>query len=316
MATTIASRLRLKQLRFLVKVAETGSISKAAEALAIAQPALSRTIKTLENTLQVKLLNRGPRGIKLTAFGESLVSYGKIIESNLRFAVEEIDDLKGLTVGSVKVGVGPSEGFLVMPVAIDLFLQRRLNGSVSLIEGDFDQLSGKLLSGEIDIMFGPTQVAGTNAGLKTELLGSFNRFLAVRAEHPLAKQKRVTFQDISEADWILPPAGSGARTILDNIFINRGLLPPKGPIELTASAAKVALMLRRDLVTTLVNPQGEQELQDGSICALPVDETEFVLPMQLTTREFGELSPACKEMITQIKIATGLTGNSISKKIE
>lgn len=297
------SDLQLKQLRQLVKVAEKGSIRQAAEALSIAQPALSRNIRAIEDNLQVKLMDRGPRGVALTSFGEALVSYARIIEANLRFAADEIDDLKGTKGGSVKIGTGPFEGFMVMHIAIDRFLRRRENAEVSLIEGDFDDLSPKLLSGDIDFMFGPTHFGDPTPGLNSEVLAEFHPILVVRAEHPLLRQNRVAFRELSEAEWILPPKEVRARSRLNNIFFRRGLVPPKGPIEMTPGQATIALLQRHDFVTLLSRQQVARELEEGTLKALPVDEAEFALPMQLTMREFGDLSPACKDMIAEIRAA-------------
>ena len=69
-------------------VAEKGSIRQAAEALSIAQPALSRSIRSIEENLQVKLMNRGPRGVELTEYGKTLISYGKIIEANFEIRIQ------------------------------------------------------------------------------------------------------------------------------------------------------------------------------------------------------------------------------------
>jgi len=293
--------LQLKQLRQLITVAEKGSIRQAADALSIAQPALSRSIRSIEESLQVKLMNRGPRGIELTEYGKTLVNYGKIIEANLRFASEEIDELRGSKEGQVNLGVGPFEGFTIAHIAIDRLLENRPNAQVSVIEGDFDELSAKLLVGEIDIMIGPAQLTRTTPGLNTEVLTESKPVLAVRAEHPFASLNQVSLKLLSEADWILPPTDARARPRLNNIFIRHGLVPPKGPIEMAPGTAAVALLKRRDLIGMLSRQQIAHEIAEGSMKILPVEDDDFVLPMQLTLREFGRLSPACRDMISEIR---------------
>ncbi|MBT4940290.1 MAG: LysR family transcriptional regulator [Rhodospirillaceae bacterium] len=293
--------LQLKQLRQLIMVAEKGSIRQAAEALSIAQPALSRSIRSIEESLQVKLMNRGPRGIELTEYGKTLVSYGKIIEANLRFASEEIDELRGSKEGHVNLGIGPFEGFTIAHIAIDRLLERRPDAEISVIEGDFDVLSAKLLVGEIDIMLGPSQLNNSTPGLNTEILAESRPVLVVRAEHPFANLNQVSLKKLSEAGWILPPSDARARPRLNNVFIRHGLVPPKGPIEMAPGAAAIALLRRRDLIGMLSRQQIGHELQEGSMKVLPIDNDDFVLPMQLTTREFGKLAPACRDMISEIK---------------
>lgn len=298
---TPISHLQIKQLRQLIKIAEKGSIRQAAEALAITQPALSRSIRAIEQNLQVKLMDRGPRGIELTPHGETLVNYGKIIEANLRFAAEELEELKGNKEGCVNIGTGPFEGFTVLHLAIERFLETRPKTEISVVEGDFDDLSANLKNGEIDIMFGPTQFDGDTPGLKSEILTKIHPVLVVRAEHPFANLDQISFKDLSETDWILPPKSARARTRLHNIFIRHGFVPPKGLIEMKPGLAMLALLQRRNLVALLSRHLIAREVDEGSVKILPVDNTEFTLPMQLTTREFGQLSPACRDMISAIK---------------
>ena len=83
----------LKRLRQLIEVAEQGSIRAAADSLAITQPALSRSIKTLESTLKSQLVVRGPKGTELTIAGETLLKYARIIEANLALAGKELQGL-------------------------------------------------------------------------------------------------------------------------------------------------------------------------------------------------------------------------------
>jgi DNA-binding transcriptional LysR family regulator len=309
--TSAMPHLQLKQLRQLIMVAEKGSIRQAADALSIAQPALSRSIRSIEESLQVKLMNRGPRGIELTEYGKTLVNYGKIIESNLRFASEEIEELRGSKEGHVNLGIGPFEGFTIAHIAIDRLLDKRPDAQVSVIEADFDLLSAKLLVGEIDIMLGPAQLTKTTPGLNTEILAESCPVLVVRAEHPLAKVNHVSLKVLSESDWILPPAEARARPRLNNVFIRHGLIPPKGPIEMAPSAAAIALLKRRDLIGMLSRQQLEHELSEGSMKILPVDNDDFILPMNLTTREFGKLAPACRDMIAEIKAVCLEVGDSL-----
>ncbi len=298
---TSMPHLQLKQLRQLITVAEKGSIRQAAEALSIAQPALSRSIRSLEENLQVKLMNRGPRGIELNDYGKTLVNYGKIIETNLRFASEEIDELRGSNEGHVNLGVGPFEIFPVAHIAIDRLLENRPNAQVSVIQGDFDDLSARLLVGEIDIMLGPSQLNNTTPGLNTDILTETRPVLVVRAEHPFANLNQVSLEILSKADWILPPADVRARPRFNNIFIRHGLVPPKVSIEMAPGTASVALLKRRDLIGMLSRQQIAHEIAEGSMKILPVEHFDFALPMQLSTREFGRLSPACRDMISIIR---------------
>jgi len=293
--------IQLKQLRQLIVIAENGSIRKAAEELSIAQPALSRSLRALENGLQVKLMNRGPRGIELTEYGTTLVEYARIIETNLRFASEEIEELRGAREGHVRLGVGRFEGSSVVPLAVNRLLSQRPNAEIAVVEGDFTMLSADLIAGELDMILGPSDPNSSALGLNSMVLAMARPVVAVRSEHPLAKRNDVSFSELAEQDWVMPFKGHRARVRLENIFIRQGLTPPRTPIECMPTATAAAILQARNLISLMPRQLVQREIEHGTIKVLPVETDEFTLTVQLTTREFDRLSPACRDMIAYIK---------------
>jgi len=293
--------LQLKQFRQLLAISKTGSIRQAANELSISQPALSRSIKAIEESLSVKLMSRGPRGVKLTKFGKTLVDYGKQIDFSVRFAGEEIEELQGRNGGNVNMGIGPYEGVNVGHLAIDNLLRKRPDGQISVIENNFDALAKALMDGEIDIMLGPSLAGKRTPGLKTEVLAETEVVFALRAEHPLAELDYVSLSKICEADWILPTPQTRAVTFFDSLFIDEGYAPPKGPIIMPPGPAAIALLKRRNLITMISRDLISHELTTGELKVLPISNKALTLPLQLTTREFGKLGPACRDMISEIR---------------
>src|SRR5215813_13632227 len=100
----IERRLKLHDLRVLMSVVQAGSMSKAAERLGTAQPALSRSIAELEHALGVRLLDRGPRGVEPTAYGRALIKRGVAVFDELRQGVKDIEFIKDPTIGEVRIG--------------------------------------------------------------------------------------------------------------------------------------------------------------------------------------------------------------------
>ena len=125
--------------------------------------------------------------------------------------------------------------------------------------------------------------------------------VVVRSQHPLAKKKSIDIKQLVDVDWIVPAEGTNARTRLNNTFWRHGLVPPDGPISAYPSMTTVALVKQRDLIAILPRQLIDEDRKAGLIKVLPVASEEFLLPVRLTTREFGKLSPACREMIAEIK---------------
>jgi DNA-binding transcriptional LysR family regulator len=99
----IGKRLRLRDLHVLLTVVQHGSMAKAAQHLAVSQPAVSKAICDLEHTLGVQLLDRSPRGVEPTLYGGALVKRGLTVFDELRQGVGEIEFMANPSVGEVRV---------------------------------------------------------------------------------------------------------------------------------------------------------------------------------------------------------------------
>ena len=297
------SKLTLKQLRQLIVISDCGSIRAASKLLFIAQPALSRSIRALEEQLGITLIERGTGGIQLTKFGDALLRHAKVIEASLRYATEEIDEMRGLGVGSIRIGIGPLEGYTIAYLAIDRLLGRHPEVEITIIEGPYDFLEAQLLSGKVDFILGPSTQDSLNHGLSWEILTHIRRVVAVRNRHPLARKKKPTLADLAGARWVTPRNGTLARARLDNVFLQHALTPPHSSIQAysTTSATIVALVLQRDLVALLPRALIKHELRHKELKDLTIDAALFSTAVVLTQREPNRYPPACRELITEIR---------------
>lgn len=311
MANHPVSHVQLRQLRQLAAVAEDGSIRAAAQRLSIGQPALSRSLRALEDQLQVKLLERSPRGVVLTKYGEILCNYARIIDANLRFAAEEIEEVQGGRGGSIRMGIGPFEGFTIAHRAISNMFQRRPDLEVALVEGDFDALASRLLAGEIDLILGPTPVDQVEQSLSGEILAYSKPLLVVRSSHPLAEKTGVDLRSLAATDWILSSEGTNARNRVRNVFRRHGLEPPISRVSVNPSMTALELLKKMDLVALLPRQLVEGDRQAGLISVLQLIDEEFSFPVRLTTRKFGQLSPAGRELIGEIRKVCDKIGDEL-----
>ncbi len=293
-------QLEFKHFRQLAVLAEEGSIRAASRRLRISQPALSRSIRSIEGKLQVKLVERGPHGVTLTRYGEILRSYGRIIDANVRFASEEIEDQRGSKSGSIRMGIGPYEGFTIVHLAIERMRERRPDLEVTIFEGDFDALAERLLVGQIDLILGPTPMDESPPGLTGQILAHTRPVLVVRSGHPLTADK-VDMKTLAKSNWILSVEGTNARKWIGEVFGRHGLPPPNGPISAYPSMTALAMVKKMDLIALLPRQLVERDINEGVLRTLPTGDEEFVLPVRLTTREFGVLSPVNRQMIAELK---------------
>lgn len=115
----IGRRLRLRDLHILMAVADTRSMSKAAEKLAVSLPVISKAIADLERMLDLRLLDRGPHGVEPTPYGRALLASGAAAFDELRQGVRQIEFLSNPTVGEVRIGCNEPFAAGLLPAIID-----------------------------------------------------------------------------------------------------------------------------------------------------------------------------------------------------
>ena len=141
-------------LRYFLACVDYRTMHAAAEAVHVSQPALSKAISNLEAQLGVTLLERHPRGVVPTRFGDTLYQYAKMIDSEMRQAVAEIDAMRGMTRGTIVIGVIPTMSTVMADVAATV-LESLPGLELKLKIGFSSELTKALLETRGDVRFGP-----------------------------------------------------------------------------------------------------------------------------------------------------------------
>src|SRR5215813_2041617 len=164
-------RLRLRDLRILTTVAQTGSMGKAAAQLALSQPAVSKAIAGIESTLDASLLDRTARGVEPTLYGRALIKWAAAAFDDLRQGVHEIELLNDPDAGEVRVGSHEVMSAALLPAVIDRLSRRhpRLVFTVSQA-ATIPALYGDLRERRVDFIFGRMMAPVEHDDLDTEVL--------------------------------------------------------------------------------------------------------------------------------------------------
>ena len=197
--------LDLKHLRVLKEVAERGSFSAAAEALSYTQPAISQQVAALEQRVGAKLVDRTPRGIRLTEAGRVLLGHSEAILARLAEAEAELAAIADMRGGQVRLVSFPTGGASLIPRAMAAFRERHPGVEVGLSVGPRDEAIERLRSGDADIAlllesgFGPEPDGGR---LDRIHLLDDPLFAALPADHPLARKRSLKLADLADETWI------------------------------------------------------------------------------------------------------------------
>ena len=143
--------LNVNRLRVLIEVANRGSFSAAADALSYTQSAVSQQIAALESETGVNLIERLPRGVRLTPAGRVLLEHAEGIIARLHAAEAELAAIAGLRGGQLRIASFPTAGATLMPLAIAIFRAQHPEVAISLAEGEPEEIGPRLSAGEFDL---------------------------------------------------------------------------------------------------------------------------------------------------------------------
>lgn len=212
--------MNIQKCRALIKTAEYGSFTKAAEALSYSQSGISRMISDLENEWKVTLLERGRSGARLTSEGISLLPYVKSVCEEYQKLATQVDELNGLQTGLIRIGTISSVATHWMPNIIREFQKDYPNIDYELLVGEHAEIESWILAGRVDCGF---LRLPAHPDLETEFLERDELLAILPEEHPLAKLDRVPVEALCAEPFMLLKKGANAE--VSELLERLGLRP-------------------------------------------------------------------------------------------
>jgi len=265
--------MNLRQLQYFATVSDLQSVSKAANRLRVAQPALTRHIHTLEGELGVQLFERHGRGIALTRAGELFQERIKSVLRDLDRARVEVTALARSAAGRVDVGLPEAVSHSLSHVLLQKVLETFPQIGISIIDGWTGFIIEWLIVGRLDlgILYDHTL---TSDVLHTEPLASEEHFLICAPEQELAQSRSVAIADLSRLPLALPPRHNGLRISVENHlkFIGRTL---RIVYEVDSLIAIKQLVQAGNAYTVLPLGNVAQEVELGRLVMVPFRGSSF-----------------------------------------
>jgi DNA-binding transcriptional LysR family regulator len=240
--------MKLHQLAALVSASESGSLRQAAEKLHLSQPALSRSIRELESELGVKLLERTPLGVEPTAYGKAVILRGRIIDSELRQAKDDVAHLRAATRGDLRIGATPVAAFSLLPTVLARLKKSRPQLQVSVTDGMGSSLFQQLRQGDFDFVFGRIDEDIDPHEFNADVLFNDSLVVVARQDHPLARMRPGQKMKWEETEWILPSGDNPARTAFQKAFYARSGKAPSSTIDSNSFVTMLTIISQTDLL--------------------------------------------------------------------
>lgn len=275
-------RLRLPLLRLVDAVAAHGSLLKAAAALGLSQPALSKGLHELEELLQVRLFERHARGMRPTPAGIVLVRSARRVLAELRRLDEELDELVGAG-GTVALGALPVTAVGVLPGALVRLKASHPELKVRLRQGRTEELLPLLAAGELDVIVGRLYEPATPDGFAREPLWSEPISMLVRSGHPILAQAPVTAAELRRYDLVLPTVTQRVGQEIEHLLSLLDLTPAAS-LRSSSYGFIREMLLGTDLIAVMPRLMMAGDLLRGALRVVP-------LPIPAPDRPAGLILP-------------------------
>jgi DNA-binding transcriptional LysR family regulator len=263
-----------RQLRAFLTIVRSGSLGLAAETLHVTQPALSRIIRRLESQLGVQLFERRSTGMELTSFGQALLPHAMVLSEEASVAIEQINSLRGLGHGTLRIGAIGSVAITVLPTVLERMLAQWPKLHVQITEAVEDVLETALTSNTIDVAIGGTIPESDDIVQVGEQKFTDRYSVISSATHPLQERASVTLAELLEIPWVMPALDAEPRRQFNALVARLGLRPPRVAVETRSPSVIKAMVARTNYLGWLPEPLFASEQAAGLIKRLHVAEME------------------------------------------
>jgi LysR family transcriptional regulator, pca operon transcriptional activator len=291
-------RVKFRHLQTFVEVARQKSVMKAAGLLNVSQPAVTKTIRELEDILGVAVLERDGRGIRLTRYGEVFLRHAGAALTALRQGIDSVSQERAGGGPPIRIGALPTVSSRIMPAAISLFLNEDTGSHVKVVTGENAVLLEQLRVGDLDLVVGRLAAPEKMQGFSFEHLYSEKVLFVVRHDHPLMRSLRSPFDGLADHPVLMPTQGSVIRPFVESFLIANGVGRIPQQIETVSDAFGRAFVRSSDAIWIISEGVVAGDVADGFLSALPIDTSETTGPVGLTMRT--DTSPSLPlSMLTQ-----------------
>lgn len=244
-------RIRLRHLEVLLAISRHPSLTAAAAALGITQPAVSQWLADIEAAVGVRLFERG-QGLRPTPYATTMLAHAERVLQDARRALAEVASIRAGGAGRVRVGAMQVATASLVPAAV-LRLRAQAPGiELSLVEDTAARLWAEFERNELDVLVTRLDVRALGSGLPHQRLFADRYRVVCGPHHPLVGRKRLGWRDVARFPWLMPAAGTPLHGALSASFTSAGVALP--PVLLTSVSPSLNVSLLRDTDALALQP--------------------------------------------------------------
>lgn len=267
----------LRQMEYFVALAEENQFTRAAEITRVSQSGLSAAIKSLEDDLNAKLFTRTTRRVELTAAGHALFPHARKLLAEANAGRDAVAATTGEFAGALRVGAEQCLGTVNVPELVERFHRRHHEVEITFTQAGSGDLLRRMRDGEIDLAFVAGTLETTDPSLR--LTGFDHATLATEplvllapADHPLASQKSVAWDDLHDRTFIDLDSTWAVRVVTDEIFAKRKI--PRRVAFTVSDIHALVDMINRGLGVAIVPQSVSRKTIAADLRALSLEQRD------------------------------------------
>ena len=297
----IGRRVRLRDLFVLLTVVECGSMAKAAAQLGVSTPSISDVIADLEHTLGVRLLDRTPKGVIPTRYGEAFLIRGHAAFDELRQGFRDIEFISDPEAGEVRIGCSESLIAFLVPV-IERLLEKhpRMRFHVRQVHWptvEFPELHRRTIDLTLARLAGLPAKGRFEEDLDAEVLFDDPFSAVVGPNSKWWRRRRVDLADLVGEAWLVTPHDVLAGRVVAEAFESRGLKPPNPVVACYSTSLRTNLASRGRYIAALPRSHLLLSAERYSLRPLPIQLSAMPSPVAIVTLRNRTLTPAVRVFI-------------------
>ena len=294
-------RLKMGELRVFVAVLEHRSFRKAAAALHVTQPAVTKAIAGMEDLLEVRLFDRKAGGVEPTVHGLSFAPHAIAIFNELRSAAQGLAIVSSGATGTLHIGTVPMPGVAFLPIAIKSLVEAHPDIFVSVVEARELDLAERLRKREIELAIFRSALFNVGDDLRVDALFEERLCVLASKDHPLANRQRVTWQDLQEHPWVMPPADSFFFHYVRRSLDQLGIALPRHVVESISIPFQYGMVLHGSMLSFGLRSQLAFSPHKNFLVQLPVDLPPITGTVGAITLRARDPSPLVLRLVATIR---------------
>jgi LysR family pca operon transcriptional activator len=297
----LAQRLRIRQLQAVVAIADQKSLLAASRTLGVSQPALTKTLQEVEDTLGVRIFDRVSRGVMPNAYGQAFLIRARAILAELTRIGDDLTQVAQQSAGTVVIGALPSAAAGILPATLAMLRSRHPRLGIKVVQARTHELLPLLEGGSVDVIVGRLYTPDVPDDFHREALYEEPISVLARAAHPIFEAAHEFSASLGGYDLVLPSLEQRMGQEVDQVVAALGESLPVPLLRATSLSFIRELVLSGQALTVLPRVMMAGDLLRGAVRIVPLDIPGPARPAGLITLRHRQRSPGLQALAAALR---------------